>query len=74
MSRRKTRDLVWVCPIDEGVLVPDDRGLCPRQEEHTPAPRSYLAWHHWAMRMMATHRPRRHEPCGLWAVWAPKRA
>jgi len=72
MSRRKTRDTIWLCPTDEGVVVADTTSDCPRREEHTPCPRSYLAWHHWAMKMMATHSQRRHAACGLFKIWVPK--
>lgn len=46
---------------------------CPRQQDHTPAPDDYLAWHDWAKTMAKTHRQKRCKGCGLYAIWVPKR-
>lgn len=45
---------------------------CPRAFEHTPCPKGYIQWHHWAEQMAETHEQRRCSGCGLWTVWIPK--
>jgi hypothetical protein len=47
--------------------------LCPRGDDHTPAPEGYIQWHHWAEAMSKTHRQRKCPGCGLYAIWTPKR-
>lgn len=43
------------------------------EEQHTPAPSAYGAWHDWVRRMTKTHRQVRCTSCGLWKVWVPRK-
>lgn len=54
-----------------------DKGLftletCPDRAKHTPAPRSYLAWHEWAEEKSKTHTSTRCPTCDLYAIWKKK--
>lgn len=52
--------------------VRDDSG-CPRNDEHTPAPRGYIAWHEWAGgQSRLGRRQRKCAGCGRYAVWMPR--
>lgn len=42
---------------------------CPNANQHTPAPRPYLAWHLWAEQMDRTHTQHRCAGCGLYQIW-----
>lgn len=46
--------------------------LCPDVLNHTPAPRSYLAWHEWAEEMAKTHVQQRCPRCGFLSIWVPR--
>ncbi len=41
-------------------------------EDHTPRPEGYIQWHDWAESMAKTHKQRRCEGCGRYAIWEPK--
>ena len=45
---------------------------CPSAGQHTPAPRSYVAWHLWAEQMGRTHTQHRCPGCGLFQIWKPR--
>ena len=42
---------------------------CPNADEHTPAPRAYVAWHVWAEQMGRTHDQKCCDGCGLYRIW-----
>lgn len=46
--------------------------VCPHFEDHTPSPEGYLNWQAWAAKMAKTHKQRKCEGCGRYAIWEPK--
>lgn len=48
---------------------PEPGPPCPQAWQHTPAPRSYTAWHLWAEQMGRTHNQHRCSGCGLYKIW-----
>lgn len=46
----------------------------PYCEDHTPCPEGYIQWHAWAEEMGKTHKQRKCQGCGLYAIWEPKPA
>ena len=53
---------------------PEPDPPCPQADQHTPAPRSYLAWHAWAEQKARTHNQQRCTGCGLYRIWTPRPA
>ena len=50
-----------------------DWGICPDKHNHTDCPSGYDDWHKWAKKMARTHKQKRCDTCGLFAIWVPKK-
>lgn len=60
---------VYLCGDDDPS--PDDTSDCPQRDQHTPAPKGYVAWHEWAARMnYYGWRQRKCPDCGLYTIWS----
>lgn len=60
---------IYLCPIDEPLV--DRNPDCPNHDQHTPAPRGYVAWFEWAAHMnYLGHTQRRCPGCGLLNIWS----
>lgn len=46
---------------------------CLDVEQHTKAPKGYLAWHEWARAKSKTHRQVRCPTCGFFSIWKPRK-